>query len=428
MNGLEAAIRNALERTGNPDAEQRARVYQSARAAAEKAFRAQQDAGQASPDDIAAQRTGIEEIIDRIERDEARRENQAETAGRGLGDAPEVSLGGVTRSEPVPDPSVTSNPAPIVGEDPQPAAVVPSHIRNDDRFSGSAALSSDRVADTPARPTSGGDDLSVVVSRDDRFVDAPSNAAPVATAPEPKSTGKGWFRSGGRAKAAKTSKTTRAAKPRRKRSGLVGLALQLGLLFGFVALVLWFISLNGGLEQAGRNLLESGSGMVSGEGGGGPSGQRVGAGQFSGEWTVAFEPGDAAPSAGGAVEFEEIEDRGRPALRITSVSAGEDGELRIPLGEAAVELMRAGPVLLALTMHSAEEPTQIYVRCEMAGVSEGCARRRFDVGIESVDVLFDLDAQAMSGSEAVLILNSDVAGEGKPVTLYSVRLQPAADA
>lgn len=427
MNGLEAAIRNALERTGNPDAEQRARVYQSARAAAEKAFRAQQEAGHVSPDDIASQRTGIEEIIERIERDEARRENQAGTDGRGAGDPPEVSLGGVTRSEPAPAPPATFEPAPVVAADPHPAAVVPPDIRSDDRLSGSAAVSSDRVADMPARPGSDGDDLSVVVSRDDRFVDAPSNEAPVATAQEPKSKGKGWFRSGGRATAAKTSKTTRAAKPRRKRSGLVGLALQLGLLFGFVALVLWFISLNGGLEQAGRNLLESGSGMVSGEGGGGPSGQRVGAGQFSGEWTVAFEPGDAIPDAGGAVEFEEIEDQGRPALRVTSVSAGEDGELRIPLGETAVDLMRAGPVLLALTVHSSEEPTQIYVRCEIAGVSEGCGRRRFDVGIESVDVLFDLDAQAMTGSDAVLILNSDVEGEGKPVTLYSVRLQPAAD-
>jgi hypothetical protein len=426
LNGLEAAIRNALERTGNPDAAQRNRVYQSARAAAEKAFAAQQEAGQAGPDDIAAQRAGIEAIIERIEYDEAARERRSATPSV---EAPAISLDGVTRAEPAPALPPVSEPAPVLVEAPEPAAAVPPADRTEDRFSEDAAPVSERAAASKKRQESGGDDLSVVVSRDDRF-DGPSHAAPVATASKPTSTGKSWFRTARSAKSAQTSKTTRAAKPRRKRSGLIGLAVQLGLLFGFVALLLWFISLNGGLEQAGRNLLESGSGMVSGEGGGGPSGQRVGAGQFSGEWTVAFEPGgDELPTAAGAVEFEEIEEDGRPALLITSVSAGEDGELQIPLNETAVELMQAGPVLLALTVHSADdEPTQIYVRCEIAGVGDGCGRRRFDVGNESIDVLFDLDAQGMSGSDAALILNSDVEGEGKPVTLYSIRLQPAADA
>ncbi len=436
MNGLEAAIRNALERAGNPDAGQRARVYQSARAAAEKAFAAQREAGQAGVEDIAAQRAGIEAIIERIEHDEIARERRANSPA--VVDASAMTLDGVTRAERTeptpPSPEVTPAGA-ARGE--RISAVAPA-VRDDGGFGSVRGQEREDAGSAAPRPVRG-DDLSVVVSRDDGFADGTrttASSAPAlepATAPQGKRDGtgkhKGWFRAGRKSTAGQLKDPAPAGKPRRKRSGLSGLFLQLGLLLGFVALGLWFVSLNGGLEQTGRNLLESGAGMVSGQDAGGPTGQRVGAGQFSGEWTVAFEPGDAAPSAGGAVEFEEVEDQGRPALRITSVSAGEDGELRIPLDDAAVELMRAGPVLLALTVRSAgEEPTQIYVRCAIAGVGEGCGRRRFDIGHESVDILFDLDARAIGTGEAQLILNSDVAGEGKPVTLFSVRLQPAADA
>ena len=67
MNGFEAAIRNALERSDRTNPEVRARIYQSARQALEAGLRKQ---GVDDPARVAQQRRRLELLITSIEIEE----------------------------------------------------------------------------------------------------------------------------------------------------------------------------------------------------------------------------------------------------------------------------------------------------------------------------------------------------------------------
>ena len=70
MNGLETAIRNALERSDRTNAETRARIYQSARQALESGLR-KQNINDAEM--VAHQRHRLEALIHAIEQEERSR-------------------------------------------------------------------------------------------------------------------------------------------------------------------------------------------------------------------------------------------------------------------------------------------------------------------------------------------------------------------
>jgi hypothetical protein len=82
--------------------------------------------------------------------------------------------------------------------------------------------------------------------------------------------------------------------------------------------------------------------------------------------------------------------------------------------------------LIALTLRSSsEEPTQIYVRCNLPGLGD-CGRRRFDVSYEVQDVIFsvNLSGKTFNGGEGQLLINSDVSGDERGIDLFSIRIRP----
>lgn len=382
VEGLETAIRNALARSDSSDPAARARIYDSARTAVEKSLQKQAS----PPDAVAAQRRRVEEVIAAIEAEHAVSAGagpQATAPDFTAIRAPEIGL-----SEPVRVDAPTVEPP---HEDAAAPAIGGLQARPEDRLGRGSA---------PAQPVP---------------------ARPASEAPR---------KSGGRRFLSRRPEKPARGEDRRRRrrgGGIGSLLTQLLLLFIVIAVALWWISANGGVEQIGRQLADSGVGMLGEEEGSegliAPA-QRVGAGQFTGNWATVFTAGSAeAVEVGGSATVETVDEGEQPALRIASISGGDPGEVRIPLDAEALASAGSGPVLFALTMRAAGEPTQIYLRCDFAS-QDGCNRRRFDVNYEITDIVFEADLSSVAG-DAALILNSDIAGEGKGIDLFSIRVQPA---
>lgn len=417
-NGLEAAIRNALARAGNPDREGRARVYQSARTAMQRSLEKQ---GAVDESLLAAQTARVEEVIERIEAEQ----RQAEFAATESGSAeapdavPAFDIEAPSRSDEAAGPAFADDaagyrhdpevdaPEVSVGRDgPNEFERTPDHSLSDpftsnaDGESATPSFSADREDRLATPVTSGGaasDDVGRVEPR------------------------KGKTR---------RSRRARKEKPRRswKRS-LFWLGVQLGVLALLVAGGLWWVAASGGLENAGEQLAETGAGLVESTldaNSGGGQAQRVGAGQFDAEWTPVLEPdGFDSVTPGGAVTVERIEEDEEPVLRIASVSAGEAGEVRVPLSPDVVEALRGRPTTIALTVSAgSDRPTQMSVRCTFDN-EEACMRHRFDVMFEESDVLFDLSLPDTATGDGALVINSDIAGEGRPIDLHGIRMRPA---
>ncbi|GLQ36632.1 hypothetical protein GCM10007908_02520 [Rhizobium albus] len=440
MQGLETALRNALTRAGNPDAETRQRVYASARQAVQNSFAKQADV---APEVINQQRIEAESVIARVEKEFAERERASATT-------PVPTIGSIAD----PAPSAPGG-APDIGSAPQ---VMPDDAFRRRSDAEPPIVSVDR--DGRAGRDVNFDDRAPSVDRSDSFsLDGPRSSmgrrepdmglateptastasAAVEGAASPSVAGdvrpgrgkRGFLRRGGGKPKVETVVEAPRRKKKRRGGALIGLALQLGFVLLLIAGALWFISANGGIEQVGRNLAESGAGLLAepSEDGASVPGQRVGAGQFTGEWITVVETDTVdSVSAGSAATVDVVDDTSEPFLRIQSVSAGEDGEVRIALQGDVAEALAAGPATVALTVRSAGEGvTQIYVRCSFPAEA-GCGRRRFEVNQTPADLLLDIDLGAAGGAAngGTVMLNADVAGEGAGIDLLSVRLRPGA--
>jgi hypothetical protein len=396
LNGLETAIRNALARAPGADAEQRARVYQSARSAVEKSLQKQ---GAADTETLESQRARVEAVIASIEAEYSGPAFAAEAAGSRVAVDPvapdSAAATGIT------DPSI--GPELETRRDTAPP-VDPSR--------------------DPVRQVRRDEDASPVIEAGDRLGVAPHRAEAAAV---PSIGREERSKSGFRRREKKARQAEK--KPRRRSGSFRSFLIQLAVLVALIGAGLWWISANGGVEQIGRRLADSSAELL----GGGPDNsvfqpaQRVGAGQFSGDWISILSPEnfDTVEGSDGVI-VERVEDSEAEALRITSVGVGEAGEVRIPLGQEARAAMQGGRSVVALTVStSGDEATQISVRCIFAG-AEDCARQRFEVFFERNDIIFDVNlAGGPTGEDAALLINSDISGEGRSIDLFAVRVQPA---
>lgn len=435
MDGLETAIRNALERSGTPDRTQRQRVYQSARSALEKSL-ARQEGGDGAAAD--AQRDRIEAVIVAIENEYAERDMADGLEDDGLADDGRLDFA-VGAPEPAYPPTDRSP-----HEDIAAPSVVPERMTEPGQ-----RLKDEPAFSDAADPVSTQDETPAIepAPRTDGAGTDGAEATPIAAerAVPPRRRGlMARLRStfARRSKAQRSSDGARLAgrdgslaKPasakaakRKKRGGggIVNLLFQLVILFALIGGALIWISANGGIERAGENLAESGMGLFGGSSSSGlTEDRRVGAGQFSGDWTTGFDAGDAdAIEPGASVSIETVDYEGDDAVRIASVGAGEAGEVRIPLSDDAIARLDGQRGVIAITVRAAgDETTQMTLRCSFVG-GDDCARRRFDVNYETTDFLFDVDFSGGIAADGALILNSDIAGEGRAIDLFQVRVQP----
>lgn len=150
-------------------------------------------------------------------------------------------------------------------------------------------------------------------------------------------------------------------------------------------------------------------------------------GTFSGDWIEVFTPADISRISGrGAATAALVESNGGQALQVVSADPGVNGEVLFELSPDVLRRLAGQKSLVAMTLRSsAEEPTQIYIKCELSG-NGSCGRHRFDVNYEAGDVVFsiDLTERAADGAPGFLALNSDVTGSGRGVDVYAMRMRP----
>lgn len=149
---------------------------------------------------------------------------------------------------------------------------------------------------------------------------------------------------------------------------------------------------------------------------------------FSADWIEVIGPSDAERvTARAKARAEPVATGDGPAILVTSSASGEDGKVELPIGAAtAGKIGPAGDVQVAMTVRgTGDAPVEISVECAF-GATEGCGRHRFLVPPQKYDVLLTVPAAALAaaGAEARLLLSSDVEGKGRGLDLFSVRVLP----
>lgn len=368
MTGLESAIRNALERAGARDAATRERIYAAARAALDKGLDQRSDLDPAAAE---AQRERFEALVGEIEAEEAAREEP-------------VEIGGIGREE-----AAASAGAPRV-----------------------------EAERREAREGSGAPEVVLAPAAAPRKAAGAEAVAPVAVAVDekPERTRRG------RKIARREAKQERRNRRRDRRYGLFSSLFFLVTLLVFGGLALWFVNATGLLQTTGAagggpnsfTKFDGGPGLVT-------------QGGFVGAWTPIYRPGkDAAPAAGPAATVEIVKTERGQAARITSANAGADGAVHIAVPVAAMQVLAAGKATIALDARDVEgKPTQISIECDFGSLGT-CRRRRVDVANEMTDVVFNADVAdgATPNGPGSIIINSDIAGKGRPVDIFAIGVQP----
>jgi len=396
LNGLETAIRNALERSDRTNAETRARIYQSARQALESGLRKQNIN---DPETIAQQRHRLEMLIHAIEQEERGRLDHAV----GPAEAPTRPAGAAT-----PASSAVAPVAPPLAQPPQAVPPVgdtshasPRPAEVDEGLTATRGHRTEPDAGQPARQPSGEQVDHVLEVR--------------AEAP---------------------------MRPRKPRRGLFSRLFILSIVVSTLGMGAWWIYTSGimlsvaerdtsvpnpppraededftGTDTATQPAPESTAAPRTLDAQSG----------FSENWIEVFEPKQISairPRGNALVDVVAASDG--TAIQIVSRSADADGSAEITVPAEVLQEMAGRTSTIALTLQSADDkPVQISVTCEFGRLGD-CARHRFTVNPERSDVLFRVSFErAMApGTPGRLLLNGDLSGAGRGVQLYSVRILP----
>ncbi|MGV8938355.1 MAG: hypothetical protein ACOH2J_14635 [Allorhizobium sp.] len=399
MNGLETAIRGALERSDRTNAETRARIYQSARQALEAGLRKQ---NVDDPQVVTEQRHRLEAVIHSIELEERGRLDSA------------VAAPAATRPQPTPpqaSPDVNPEippevhmappraPAPAAAAPPQgPAEMLVGGVRRDAEPDASDFGDFGAERDDP--------NMAEVFAAD-RPPQRASRTQPLDIRPEG------------------------ATRPAKRRRGLFSRLFIFVVLFASLGMGAWWVYTSGLLLTASERdtSVPNPPPHAEAEDFNGEAAQRNLDPQqgFSEDWIEVFEPKqiasiDAHPNA--TVDVQPASEG--TAVRIVSKSADADGNVVIVIPATAMRELAGRTSTIALTLQSlSDKPVQISVECNFDRLGD-CARHRFTVNPEKGDVLFKVSFERSIAptSAGELILNSDLSGKGQGVNLYSVRVLP----
>ncbi|EHS49254.1 hypothetical protein PDO_0632 [Rhizobium sp. PDO1-076] len=411
MNGLETAIRNALERSDRSNAETRARIYQSARQALESGLRKQNIN---DVETVNYQRRKLETLIHEVELEERARLDMAvsppdvapsSTPAQAGDAAPTVSTHMHT---PAPAPTQARTPVSAQGSRAEPAfATSPASA-------GSAgATDRDVDRDVDRDPVFDDDDL-YASSRDER------EQSSDADGPMPDMRSEAPLR-----------------KPRRRRGFFSRLFILAILLAGAGTAAWWVYSSDLLLTDAERDTSvpnpppraeeEDFNGPESAPQA--PQGPQAldSRGGFSDDWIDVFEPQQIAairPRANGMVDVVTASDG--TAVRLGSRSGDADGAIEITVPADVLRELAGRTSTIALTLQSADDkPVQISVDCDFSRLG-ACPRHRFTINPQKLDALFrvSFDSGMAPASAGRLVVNADLSGGGRGVNLYSVRILP----
>ncbi|MBO6900790.1 MAG: hypothetical protein JJ864_05530 [Rhizobiaceae bacterium] len=139
------------------------------------------------------------------------------------------------------------------------------------------------------------------------------------------------------------------------------------------------------------------------------------------DWVKLFDISDISgvitPSGAAA---EKVEDDDGTYLVVRSGSGGEAVLVNVP--EQLLQQLAGGNVVFDVVARSEEgRETQISISCNFGELGD-CGRRRYLVGYERADYLFDVELPAGDpGADGTIAIVSDVDNEGKVLHLFEIR-------
>ncbi len=395
MSGLETAIRNALERSERANAEARARVYQSARQALETGLRKQNID---DPEAINYQRRRLEALIHEIELEErARLEVRPEPPAEPL--------------VPVAAPRAAA-PAAVAAD---PLVASQAERRTGRVEPGFASLEPASRALEPAREPGFDEDFQASPRMDrDAHVD---DEGPMPD-----------------------MRSERPLKAPRRRRGIVARLLIMSIFVATLGIGAWWVYSSGLLlSEAERDTSvpnppprvesEDFSGTPEATAPAAPTGpQAIDArGGFSDDWIEVFEPQQVSalrPRANALVDIVTASDGS--AAQIVSRSGDAAGAVEVTVPTEILREMAGRTSTIALTVQSTDDkPVQISVECDFPRMGD-CPRHRFTVNPQKLDALFrvSFDNGMAPSTPGRLLINADLAGGGRGVNLYAIRILP----
>lgn len=140
------------------------------------------------------------------------------------------------------------------------------------------------------------------------------------------------------------------------------------------------------------------------------------------DWITVFAPDDAtAVSAPGDTSAEAMEDESGAFLRIRSGSSG--AAVVFDVGQGILEHLGGRQATFNIVARAADGgSTEMAVDCNFGEFGD-CGRRRYAVGYEPADYLFELTLpDRQPGAGGTIAINSDFSGGGKAVDIYGIRV------
>lgn len=139
-------------------------------------------------------------------------------------------------------------------------------------------------------------------------------------------------------------------------------------------------------------------------------------------WITVFTPSDpAAVSAPSGATAEVNQDESGSFLRIRSGASG--AAVVFDLGQGILEQIAGKKAVFDIVARAeGGKQTEISVSCDFAELGD-CGRRRYAVGYERGEYLFDIELpEADPGAGGSIAINSDFANDGKAVDVYQIRV------
>ncbi|MDH4414843.1 MAG: hypothetical protein QE484_16145 [Rhizobium sp.] len=391
MSGLETAIRNALERSDRGNAEARARVYQSARQALETGLRKQNID---DPEAVNYQRRRLEALIHAVELEErARLDVRTEPA------AQQPAAPVTPAQRPIPE-AMTASPG-----DRRAGRVEP----------GFASVDPPMGAQPVQREPSFDEDVAIPPRT---HVDA--HADDEGPMPDMRSE--------------------RPLKAPRRRRGIVARLMIMSIFLATLGIGAWWVYSSGLLltdaerdtsvpNPPPRAEAEDFTGAPETAAPAGSAGPQAldARGGFSDDWIEVFEPQQVSalrPRANALVDIVTASDGS--AAQIVSRSGDAAGVIEVTVPTEVLREMAGRTSTIALTLQSIDDkPVQISVECDFPRMG-ACPRHRFTVNPQKLDALFRVSFEngMAPSTPGRLLINADLAGSGRGVNLYAVRVLP----
>ncbi|MEZ5805617.1 MAG: hypothetical protein R3E51_19650 [Rhizobiaceae bacterium] len=140
------------------------------------------------------------------------------------------------------------------------------------------------------------------------------------------------------------------------------------------------------------------------------------------DWIDVFVPADpSTANAPGGTTAEAMQDDSGAFLRIRSGSG--DAAVSFDVGQGVLEQLAGRKAVFNITARGEDgQQTEMSIECNFGDLGD-CGRKRYEVGYEKGDFLFEITfPDKQPGSSGTIAINSDFSGQGRSIDIYGIRV------